>query len=101
MIFRYELSQEADNDLVNIYDYTITQFGDEQAVTYLSGLENSFDNLCRTPLSGRNRSEIREGLRSIAYVSHIIFYRLIENKVWIVRILHSSRDIIRLFPPED
>ena len=31
----YELSQKADNDLSDIYEYTATQFGMEQAVKYL------------------------------------------------------------------
>ena len=35
-IKRYELSAVAEEDLSNIYDYTASEFGKEQAVKYLT-----------------------------------------------------------------
>ena len=93
--FGYELSQEADNDLDEIYDYTADNFGVEQAVTYLSSFEEIFNDLCKHPELGRERNEIRSGLRSLAHQSHTIFYRVLTNKIRMVRILHGSRDIAR------
>lgn len=95
----YELSQDADNDLVEIFDYTVEQFGFEQAVQYLSGFEQVFKNLCSNPKSGRERVEIRNGLRSFSKESHIVFYRILKDRIRIVRVLHASRDIIRFLPP--
>jgi len=91
--YSYELTLEADNDLQDIYDYTAEQFGAEQATKYLMGLEDLFYILCHHPQSGRMRNEIRKGVRSISYVSHIVFYRVIERHIRIVRILHASRDL--------
>jgi len=101
MMFLYELSQDADDDLVSIFDYTSEQFGNEQAIKYLTLLDDVFQNLCNNPFSGRNRNEIAEGIRSIVYVSHIVFYKLIEEKILIVRVLHSSRDVSRYFPESE
>lgn len=101
MVFLYELSQDADDDLVRIYDYTSEQFGNEQAIKYLTGLEDIFQNLCKNPLSGRNRNEIAEGIRSISFVSHVVFYKLKEEKLLIVRVLHASRDVTRYFPQQE
>lgn len=53
--------------------------------------------LCNTPLKGRARPEIREGLRSHIQESHIVFYRLIKDRIRIVRILHGSRDLPQNF----
>lgn len=72
----------------------------EQAIKYLSGFDDVFDNLCNNPETGRERNEIRKGLRSISHESHIVFYRIMDNHIWIVRILHGSRDLIKFLPPQ-
>ena len=100
-LFTYELSQEADNDLDNIYDYSVGHFGFEQADKYLLGFELVFENLCVDPKLGRERSEFWKDLRSISYQSHIVFYRILKHKIRIVRVLHGSRDIIKFLPPQD
>ncbi len=38
----YELSPEADKDLSDIFDYTETEFGLDQAVSYLGNLDRCF-----------------------------------------------------------
>ena len=45
----YELSQEADNDLISIYDYSFDQYGLEQTIKYMIGFENIFEQLCNQP----------------------------------------------------
>ncbi len=91
----YELSEEADNDLQQIYEYTADRFGLDQAVYYLRGLDDLFHALAVHPHIGRMRNEIRKDVRSSSYVSHIVFYRVLEKHIRIVRILHASRDIPR------
>jgi toxin ParE1/3/4 len=93
--YSYELSQEADKDLQDIFDFTAERFGTDQAVEYLVGLEELFYALCAHPHTGRTRNEIRSGLRSSSHRSHTVFYRIIAKKIRIVRVLHSSRDILR------
>ena len=97
----YRLSLEADKDLEDIYDYTVSQFGEDQAVKYLLGLEEIFFSLCDNPQMGRERKEIRENLRSVSKESHTIFYRIADTHIWIARVLHASRDVIRFMPPQD
>lgn len=89
----YELSQETEQDLSNIFDFTEKEFGTEQAIHYLLELENTFQQLSNNPQLGRQRTEIREGLRSITPNSHVVFYRIIEKRIRIVRVLHSSCDL--------
>lgn len=93
----YLLSEIADADLEAIFDYTIYKFGVEQAEKYLLEIEDIFLHLLKHPESGRKRDEIKEGLYSFPKDNHIIFYRIFDNHIRIVRILHGSRDIPNYF----
>lgn len=88
-----ELSEAADLDLVNIHAYTTAKFGQRQATEYLLGLDELFTLLTSDPVIGRERKEIRDGLRSIPFVAHIVLYRILPDRIRIVRVLHASRDL--------
>lgn len=92
-ISTYELSIEADQDISDIYDYTLLEFGDDQAIAYLADLEPILLKLVKFPELGRERTAIRAGLRSSAYQNHVIFYRILETHIRVVRVLHGSRDL--------
>lgn len=89
----YELSSAADQDLEDIFNYTEREFGFDQAIDYLSGFDAIFARLVNNPELGKEREEIREGLRSVLKEKHIVFYRILGNRIRIVRILHGSRDL--------
>jgi toxin ParE1/3/4 len=89
----YELSLAADSDIEAIFDYTEKEFGFDQAVKYVSDLDTVFNELIRSPELGRKRNEIKIELRSLVQESHIIFYRILEDRIRIVRVLHESRDV--------
>ncbi|MEE8058696.1 MAG: type II toxin-antitoxin system RelE/ParE family toxin [Pseudomonadales bacterium] len=93
----YELSSEADKDLDSIFDYTEAEQGLEQAVHYVGQFETAFARLIKHPELGRERPEIRAELRSLMQVSHVIFYRLLPDRIRIVRLLHGSRDLPKFF----
>ena len=92
-IKRYILSIPADQDLEDIFDYTLSAFGMKQAVSYLAGLEGLFEQLIQNPELGRERKEIKPGLRSMVKDSHVVFYRIMNEHIKIVRVLHGSRDM--------
>ena len=93
----YILSDNAENDISEIYDYTESAHGTGQASTYLSGLETTLNMLVDGPNLGKLRPEIRKELRSFIYEKHIIFYRVLSDHIRIVRVLHSRRDIPKYF----
>ena len=93
----YELSFEAVEDLETVFAYTFYQFGYDQASKYLDSFDVLFDDLCLNPNIGRLRGELRAELRSVNHQSHIVFYRIRDNKIIIIRILHGSRDLPRYF----
>ena len=90
----YVLSQSADHDLEDIFDYTVQEFGMDQAVSYLNGLDELFHMLLDNPELGRLRPELKAGLRSIAKEAHVVFYSVNSDHIRIIRVLHGSRDMI-------
>lgn len=93
----YELSAEADEDLEEIFDYTHQEFGFNQAVKYLTDLDTIFQVLISSPKIGRVRKEIKAELYSISKQEHVIFYRILKDKIRIVRVLHGNKDLPRHF----
>ena len=93
----YILSEIADKDLEDIFDYTFDEFGFDQAEKYLLEIEEIFQNLIINPQIGKKRDEIKQGLYSFPKDNHIIFYRILDNHIRIVRVLHGSRDISKYF----
>lgn len=89
------LSLEAEKDLVDIFEYSLIEFGVDKAESYTLSFQDAFDLLGENPVVGKKRDEIKSGLRSIVKEEHIIFYRIMNDQILIVRILHSSRDIKR------
>lgn len=89
----YVLSQEADKDVEEVYAYGKHRFGATQALTYLLGLQQQMEHLARLPDMGKHRPEIKEGLFSMPYNSHIIFYRKLPGYIRIVRVLYGGRDL--------
>ncbi len=93
----YELSEEADKDLEDIFNYTIEKYGIHQAKIYLNKIDSALSKLGNNPGIGRERPEVRHGLRSLLVENYTIFYRVLADRLRIVRVLHSRRDIIKLF----
>lgn len=94
---RYELSNKADIDLEEIFDYTKNEFGINQAIKYVSEFSSKFNHLLINPTIGRHRLEINNKLFSLSKDEHLIFYEILENSILIVRILHGSRDLPKHF----
>lgn len=95
MTYSYVLSEEAAADIDDIFEFGEKKFGNDLAINYLIGLENHFEKLTNNPDIGRKRNDIKIGLYSLPYISHIIFYRKLKDRLRIVRVLYGGRDLIR------
>ena len=49
------------------------------------------------PHAGRSRDELRPGMRSVPASPHVVFYRVIEDRAEVVRVLDGRRDIEDIF----
>ena len=73
------------------------EFGFKLAFTYLESFETKFQSLLENPKIGRNRNEIKTDLRIILKNEHLVFYRIMDNHIRIVCVLHQSRDLPKFF----
>lgn len=89
----YVLSKPAQVDLEEIFDYTVINFGFDQAIKYVSSFDDTFKNLLKNSELGRPRNEIKKDLRSLIHRNHAIYYTSIKNQIRIIRILHGSKDL--------
>ena len=95
MTIGYKLSQQADNDIADIFDYTEFEYGLQQAIEYTTQFSAVFIRLYQELELGRSRDEIRAGLRSLIQNKHVIFYRILNDHIRIVKVLDSRSDIPR------
>lgn len=92
----YSLSKEARDDIDGILVF-IANDNIDTAVQFNDRLEETLNMLGTNPLAGRERNELREGLRYFPFGSYLIFYQLWAGKVAITRVLHATRDIDEIF----
>ncbi len=85
----YRLSPAAQGDLDGIFDYTVTQWGLEQAVRYTQALEAACADLAEAPSQGQDCGHIRPGYRRRAAEHHFIYYRITDYGIAVMRILHE------------
>jgi toxin ParE1/3/4 len=90
---KYILTRDAESDLEKIWLYTFENWSIEQADRYLNLLFNELDYLCLNPNSGTDFRHVRKGYLRTKVNSHFIFYRMGENEIEIIRILHEMMDI--------
>ncbi|HAH09305.1 MAG TPA: hypothetical protein DCL54_19400 [Alphaproteobacteria bacterium] len=91
----YTLSVEAEADIRAIAAYTAHQWGLAKAESYSDGLHAELERLAAQPSLGRAFSEERPDYLRRNYEQHAIFFRIVRDGVFIVRVLHSRMDILR------
>ena len=93
----YRLSRAAQEDLWQIKQYSLTAWGKLQTQKYLDDIEAILETLTISPEMGKKRDDLIIGLRSFTIQQHVIFYRLSQEELEVVRILHGRMDIPRYF----
>ncbi len=74
---QYILSFNAQKSLRKIKVYSLEEFGEEQAVTYLKLIEKKLQMIAENPDIGRNREEIKK--RLFKFFSRISCYFLPQS----------------------
>lgn len=90
---RYLLSPAAQADLSEIWDYTATRWGADQADRYIRDMRDACEALSRGETRGRPADDIRPGYLKLRVASHVLFFRTTEGgAIDVVRILHQRMD---------
>lgn len=91
---KYRISQQAIEDLTDIWLYTFHKWSKEQADRYYNLIIDEIEFIADNYLSGKSIGQSRKNYRQSKIKSHLIFYRKVENDVVeIVRILHQRMDV--------
>jgi len=85
------VAKTARSDMDVAWEYVLPG-GKAAADRYVSKLRKQLRMLARFPGMGRARDELRIGLRSFPLSPFVIFFRVDEDCVVILRILHGARD---------
>lgn len=92
----YQLTPEADSDLLGIARYPIQTWGEEQAERYEGTLRSCFEAIVCGQARPRQLWKSRPDLWVTRCEHHYVFYRLREGQVpLIIAILHENKDLLK------
>jgi toxin ParE1/3/4 len=90
----YRLAARAEADLYEIWSYIEAESGSREIADRLvDSITGLFLTLAANPQMGRPRLDLRQGLRSFAARSYVVFYRVEDSIVVVMRVLHGRRDM--------
>ena len=92
---RLILSPAAQKDLIDILRYTGEKWGQEQLIVYSNKLNDALLVLESNPNIGHLGKALPDTHRLYLVSSHVIVYRLQEDAVEVIRILHQRMSIPR------
>jgi toxin ParE1/3/4 len=91
----YRLTPAAERDLEAIWTFTVQRWGVEQANRYTDFLAAVFAELAQSPKTAPACDHIRHGYRRRSVERHMIYFRITNYGIAIVRILHDRMDAPR------
>lgn len=94
---RCRFTRIASSDLENILDYIAEQNGIDVAEKFLKRINQKCQNLVNFPELGKRRDELFPGIRSLPVGKYLIFYRLLDTELEVVRIVSGYQDVEALF----
>ena len=89
-----QLSPLAEADLEDIWLYTFQTCSSEQADKYHRAMVSTFEALASGRKPGR-AVDVRPGYFKERSGSHMIYFRRVESKIEIMRVLHGRMDVDR------
>ncbi|WP_150526909.1 type II toxin-antitoxin system RelE/ParE family toxin [Roseibium sediminis] len=96
---KIHLSQAAKSDLVDIWAETYRQWGEAQADRYLDDIDCALKELIANPQIGSDCSDLLQGARKLITGRHLVFYELAPDRIFVIRVLHQSMDVLRHLRP--
>ena len=89
-----QISNKAEEDLIEIWEYTYEKWSINQADKYYEILIGGINSIGKEPNLGKSYGHARKGYYGFKIKSHIIFYRINNGNILeIIRILHQRMDL--------
>ena len=90
----HRLAPGVASELEDIWYYTARESGSiEIADRLIDSLTQRFFLLASHPYAGRLRDDLRTGLRSFPVGQYVVIYRIQDQDVLILHVVHGHRDI--------
>jgi len=96
-IYQLKLSAEAYDDLVNIQNYTFTNFGELGWIRYEKEILLGFETITQHPEVGHHRNDIPQSYRAWIIKEHVILYRIEDHLIYVTRVLHKRMNFRWVF----
>lgn len=85
---------EAQNDLLQLYDYIAERSGPARARAFAERIVSYCEGFALFPERGTRRDDLRRGLRTVGYGRRVaIAFHVATEKVTIDRVLYGGRDL--------
>jgi toxin ParE1/3/4 len=89
------LKPRARKDLDGIWLHSTQEWGRDRAEAYVRAIDKAFAFLASNPGIARDAGAIRPRLLKYSVGSHVIFCRVSDGTLIVVRILHQKMDFVR------
>ena len=91
---KIQFTKLALDDLIDIWDYTVKEWSENQAEKYYNLILASCSDLADNPQLGKSYEIVTSKVLGYKCGQHIIFYReIFENEIEIARVLHCMMDL--------
>jgi toxin ParE1/3/4 len=91
---KFSFSNRALDDLIEIWDYTVEQWSENQAEKYYILIMASCMDLANNPQLGKSYNIVSQNLLGYKCGEHVIFYQeIVKNEIEIARVLHGMMDL--------
>ena len=83
----------AQSDIENIWNYTIAQWGETQAIKYLQEISIGCIAISTKERPSYSAEDIRTGYQKFYINAHVVFFKINHsNDMEVIRILHQQMD---------
>ena len=105
-VWTVRLGRQAEQDYIEILQWTTKTFGEGQASTYAETIARAIEALEEGPdvLGARARDDIQPGIRTLHVARlgragrHLVLFRVAGSNIDVLRLLHDSMDLPRHLP---
>lgn len=89
---RLTITDSARSDLRSIYEY-FAEDNPNAAITFVQDLTDKLEHLAKTGVTGSSRDWVSVGLRAFPYKGRCFYFRIIEDQMVVIRVLHGKQDV--------
>jgi toxin ParE1/3/4 len=93
--YRLLIAPQAQQDIISILRFTGETWGQEQLLIYRNKLDEALKMIGQNPWIGHRSSELSALHRLYLVGSHVVVYRIQDEVISVVRILHQRMSLRR------